>query len=427
MRLLVFCLLFTALSFSCVPTKSIKNEESMSHLRIESGIGTYDTKRDGKKKEISSGGIFVLIEEKADNVWAINKISKNPITRENLQQEILYVKDINSRFTSIETYYEDHEIAFFKGRDLGIPDKYFFDCTAKNQNKPSYNPCNSRLTSTHTMGLIHYGPGAFRLIDRDKIAEIIKQIDMVNVYAAELRLERERIEEEKEECRKLQSIAREFIDKIIVEPIIIDKSGFYVGEKIVDVSKKIANTLTCPVNLNNVKYSVSININDNHFATNIEPKHYEFKYNSEGYFLKPIVTIVARTFEDIFPKYINEDNSLRIEFNGRGIRFLNKTNNFLQVKSISIYYNGEISNFSFGDKALELAPQATTKEPLLIKSYATIEIIAKSVYPDMTKSSAMKQNLSFGFAIKYRVVEQNIDRTLYKQNEYNLYKIVSSL
>ena len=140
-----------------------------------------------------------------------------------------------------------------------------------------------------------------------------------------------------------------------------------------------------------------------------------------------IFTIRSKDFKGIYPKYMNEDNALRVEFDGKGIRFINKTNNFLQIKTISIYYNGEISNFNFGDKSLELAPKATTKEPLLIKSYATSEIIKMSEYPSITKDSALQQNISFGFAIKYRLVEQNIDRTLYKENKYNLYDILSSM
>ncbi|WP_333653865.1 hypothetical protein [Dissulfurispira sp.] len=138
-----------------------------------------------------------------------------------------------------------------------------------------------------------------------------------------------------------------------------------------------------------------------------------------------IFTIRSKDFKNIYPKYINEDNALRIEFDGKKINFVNKTDNFIQVKSISVYYNAEISNFNLGDKAIELPPQASTKDPLLIDIYTTAEIKKMANYANAIKGIAVTQNLSFGFAIKYRLIEQNIDKTLYKQNKYNLYDVLT--
>jgi len=406
----------TILLVGCIPLAVTLSREdrinmfSRAGINIENGIGRYNTKIDGEKKDISPNSFFILIEEKANDVWTINKILKEPIARESLQQEILYVKNIDSPHPSVETYYEDYKTALL--RASGVPDAHMFDCRAKNQNKPSYNPCNSKLTTVYR--------GDYRLIAGDKIFKIVKQTDIIAKVREIARLERE-------ECLRVQSIASKFINKIIVEPQITDKSGFYKGEKIVNISKAISGRLTCPIDLGNVNYSVSMNISGG-FTANIEPKHYRVKYNAEGYFLKPTVTITGKTFKDIFPKYINEDNSLRIEFDGKKIRFINKTNNFLQIKAIAIYYNEEVSNFTFGDnKALKLPPQASTKEPLLIKSYTTSDVIKMSKYSSITKDFAMQQNISFGFAIKYRLVGEDIDKTLYKQNKYNLYKIVSGL
>lgn len=142
----------------------------------------------------------------------------------------------------------------------------------------------------------------------------------------------------------------------------------------------------------------------------------------------PVIFIIrSKDFENIYPKYINEDNALRVEFDGKKINFVNKTDNFIQVKSISVYYNAEISNFNLGDKAIELPPQAFTKEPLPIDICTTDEIKKMANYTNATKEIAVTQNLSFGFAIKYRLVEQNIDRTLYKQNKYNLYEVLAGI
>ncbi len=35
--------------------------------------------------------------------------------------------------------------------------------------------------------------------------------------------------------------------------------------------------------------------------------------------------------------------------------------------------------------------------------------------------------MNYGFAVKYRVVEQNIDNTLYNRTDLSLFKVLSSL
>jgi hypothetical protein len=403
MRRTIFCfiIIFIILSFGCASTAP---KQVFLEGAGDITIGFKDYSRIGL-----SDGYYILIEKKSDDDWVIKEISKKPITlnvkgfTKKVSNEVLY---INETLDFVQPYYASHVLVqFILG---GNPQ---FECIGMNHYY-SYSPCNSNLT-------VIAGP-AKEGLNHAKIAKIIKQINLI-----------EKVKEYKEateDCRNKQLIVNDFINKIRVEPQIVDKSGFYKGEKVVNVSKYIAGNLTCPVDLNDVKYSVSVGTCDNyHFTTNIEPKHYELKYNSESYFLKPTVTVVARTFENIFPKYINEDNSLRVECDGSSILFINKTDKFLQIKTISVYYNAEISNFNFGDKSLELAPQAITKEPLLIKSYITPDIKKMSEYRNITKDSALQQNISFGFAVKYRLVEQNIDRTLYKQNKYNLYNVLSSL
>ena len=134
------------------------------------------------------------------------------------------------------------------------------------------------------------------------------------------------------------------------------------------------------------------------------------------------ITIDSRNYTHVFPPYKHEDNNLKLYFNGETIEFVNKTKNYLEIKSITIYYNNNITNHSY-DKSIELPPN-TYKNGFNINNYVNNEIINDSNYESVTANSAKKSNFNFGFAVKYRIVEQNVDKTLYNTNAYNLYKVL---
>ncbi len=302
----------------------------------------------------------------------------------------------------------------------------WFNCMGM---RPPYelSPCNSNFTRSRDIF------PAFRIVDNNKIAQVVKQtglLSKVNEYVAvQMVAEAEsqklrRVAEER--CQKLQMAAEEFKTKIIIEPQISDRSGFFkTGEPVVSVWTTIVqHTLDCPMDLKNVEYSVSIQkFPTSDWDLEIDPSTYNLKYNNDGYYLKPSVTILSKKFSNIYPKYTNEDKSLRIDFDGTEVWLVNKTNNYLQVKSISVYYNGKISDLKLGESALELPPQSTKKEPILIDTLASDEVKAQALY-QITKDSVMNRNILFGFAIKYMVVEQNIDKTLFNQKKYNLYDVI---
>lgn len=379
------------------------------------GLGSISI---GYKSSVSSG-YFVLIENQNDK-WIIKNISNTPIKgRETSQQEILY---LNESLTYVQPYFE--KVRQYNG--------IWFECSLF-EDKSSYTPCESQLTTADigaslgknifavitTAGL---AAGTNKVIDREKIALIIKETSLL----AKVREYQQAKDEDKNQCLKLQSLAQEGKDRIIVTPQIIDRSGFYAEDKIVNIHKQIKGSLSCPIDLDKVTYEISVNQADANFKINIAPNSYTLKYSSEGYQLNPLVTILSKSFTNVYPLYTNEDTALRIDFDGEKIRFTNKTTNFVQIKSISVYYNDEISNFNLGDRAIELPPVAKTKDPLSINNYVLDNVKKESNYLDLTISYASTRNISFGFAIKYRLVEQNVDRTLYKQNDYNLLHVLQS-
>jgi hypothetical protein len=384
-------------------------------------------------------GYYVLIEEISKDTWKIKEISDFPLKRATVNDEILFVDET---FTYV---YPPFDRIF----EFPSDDYAGFNCGYYERKKELdyYDPCVSKLTK-YPDAFKAPRPG-LKILNHEKIKYIISKLNLIDEIKGKTK--------ELEKCREARSIVKDFYkNKIMVTPTIVDKSGFYSGEKIVAATFEKAKIVTskgiiyldpdifglpdveniylpCPFDLENIEYSVSIRkvefINNNvknNFNITIEPAEYKIKYNQEGYLLKPTATIYGKSFKNVFPKYINEDQFLRVEFDGEHLRFINKTNNFLQIKSISTYYNGEIATFSLKDE-IELPPQAFIKEPLSKKSFLPKDIIEKAGYNNITKDFAMQQYITFGFAIKYTLVEQNLDRTLFKENIYNLYEVVSNL
>ena len=139
-------------------------------------------------------------------------------------------------------------------------------------------------------------------------------------------------------------------------------------------------------------------------------------------------TVLSKNFKAAYPNFNNQDNGINLSFNGRGIVVTNKTKVFVQIKSVSVYYNNKIYNLAGNDieNIFELAPEASVEKDL---SYllAASNISNLADYPEMTAQKAKQMHIDFGFAIKYRMVEQNVDKTLYNTKKYVLYDVLKSM
>lgn len=132
-------------------------------------------------------------------------------------------------------------------------------------------------------------------------------------------------------------------------------------------------------------------------------------------------TILSRDWEDIYPAFSNNDSQLAVSFDGSNIKITNKTDKYLQLKSISVYYNSEVSNID-DDKLFELPPETT--KTVDAKYIVNPKIRNEAKYSSVTRQNAMSTNFSFGFAVKYSTSQQNVVTTLYKTNKYNLAKVL---
>lgn len=128
------------------------------------------------------------------------------------------------------------------------------------------------------------------------------------------------------------------------------------------------------------------------------------------------LTILSKNFNNIYPRDRFDDKNISLHFDGKKIIITNKTSYFVQIKTISAYYNNNIDNQIYD---LELPPKSY-KEIFFSPS----SIAGQSYYQDINAQLAKSKNVSFGFAVKYRLVEMNTDKTLFKINKYNVYSLL---
>ncbi|MGD0281849.1 MAG: hypothetical protein ABSB95_05760 [Dissulfurispiraceae bacterium] len=427
MKLKLLLCVFAIFAFSAVAAADELSQINTAHCN-DYKLGSIDGM-------IKAGGFFALVEGSGDNNWILKKIDTAPLNRENTSQEILF---INKAISYVAPNY-----SYFRAiiNPYGMPRPLWrFDCNSEDMESQTYNPCNSKL-----MGRLMPIIGDYE-IDRGKILDVIRQTQLIErikerqdqIYAQEAQAQAELKEKAKEkqaqearaaaECELMKHTAQEFLDKIKVFPLLSNKSGFDAPQSysdLVNVTKKIMYGFhACDDKLEDLDFLIMLSKDNSDFELDIEPSRYHIKYSTDEYKVTPIITIKAKNFTEVYPQYSNQDKSLRVEFDRGKLWLTNKTDNFLQIKSISVYYNGEISGLKLGDTAIELPPQATRKEPLLIDTLASNDVKVQASY-HVSKESAMTAKILFGFAIKYMVVEQNIDKTLFKQKTYNLYDVIS--
>lgn len=121
---------------------------------------------------------FALLE-KAGNSWDVKLISKQPIQgRDNDKQEILFV---DKQYRYIQPWFQSFPQHGHDGS---------WECSLYYKNK-DYSPCNSQLTSVDAgaslgkniaAAILTFGlaAGSHQYIDRSKVAEAVKQSDLIN-------------------------------------------------------------------------------------------------------------------------------------------------------------------------------------------------------------------------------------------------------
>jgi hypothetical protein len=147
--------------------------------------------------------------------------------------------------------------------------------------------------------------------------------------------------------------------------------------------------------------------------------------NQDGLILLPVdVEILSRDFEYVFPEFSEENDELSAAVYQGSLILRNKTREFLDVQSVSIYYNSQISTQSDLETRLNLAPFQYTEVP--VAELVSPAIAIESRHTNMTPDKASRASFSFGLAIKYSLEDRDAIETLYGMNEFNLQCAIES-
>lgn len=149
------------------------------------------------------------------------------------------------------------------------------------------------------------------------------------------------------------------------------------------------------------------------------------KISSDKKSVTATYVISSASFKDIFPEYRNSDKNIAISFDPKKVAVIitNKTDQFIEIGSISLYYNDtiyKVSNDKTQNFVSELSPNATRA----MNALPVWSDVKESHYKNVTYHSIKNRTISFGLAIKYTTLQPSKRYTLYKLNTYNLAKLL---
>lgn len=140
--------------------------------------------------------------------------------------------------------------------------------------------------------------------------------------------------------------------------------------------------------------------------------------------VKVIASIVAANFGTVYPRFSIKDSSLLLESDKGKIWLTNlSSTRHLDIGSVSVYYNKEISTKTF-TPPISLPPDSKTKTPIDIVSIAGDDL-NRVARIDAFKASMGKTEVKFGFAAKYGQNGEVQNKSLYKTVSTTLEQIIA--
>lgn len=139
----------------------------------------------------------------------------------------------------------------------------------------------------------------------------------------------------------------------------------------------------------------------------------------DGLIVLPVrMTILSRDFRHLFPSFARSDDSLSATVEDGRLWLENLTDDYVDVQSVSLYYNSHINTVADDDGMLDLAPHQRKIRPLADFSSTRIDI--ESEFANMTPDKAARSEFSFGLAIKYSLRDRDRIETIYAVNEFDV-------
>ena len=126
------------------------------------------------------------------------------------------------------------------------------------------------------------------------------------------------------------------------------------------------------------------------------------------------VVIHSRNFERIIPtEFKGEDQYLSASITSGSVIVKNLSNNFINLNSFSVYYKDKVATLS--SLKADLPPLSEYRISLR-KFLNQLPNISRKKY---SSKMAAKEKIDFGFATKYKIIDLNKEKTLFKKDVFS--------
>lgn len=147
--------------------------------------------------------------------------------------------------------------------------------------------------------------------------------------------------------------------------------------------------------------------------------------NAEGVILLPVeIEILSRDFERLFPEFAADNGEITAAVSGDKLMLGNRTGDYVDVQSVSLYYNSHINTTPDRGTRFDLAPFQTTGIP--VAGLVSPEIEIESGHTNMTPDKASRSSFSFGLAVRYSLRDRDAIETLYGASDFNVQCAIES-
>lgn len=169
----------------------------------------------------------------------------------------------------------------------------------------------------------------------------------------------------------------------------------------------------------NIKYNDNISFNVNMKSIK------KLSYSKNKKATVPVhITIQSANLTNMIPKYFTLKDSyihanLMLDSQKRiTVLTKNKTRSFLTQKSLTSYYRSDVFNQT--NLHREIAPKSITLKENSTYNLLSSKMINNSSFRYVTNTKAHKTFVTYGYALKYRIHNTNVDKAVYSTKNFKL-------
>lgn len=338
-----------------------------------------------EKKATPRYTYYALVESDGESQWRVVEIDNEPLKRRGLTTELIALdlkqKRIWPAYTSSHVSVGGSTFVCMKGGHMSDEHKL-----------GSYNGCNSNLIKARWTLERTWGEKVVVEPDEEKIASLLETTNLVR---------------EVQDCDLTRKDDKKYLGMIRIVPQVIDKSGFYRGEELINVERYIpGNRIDCPVK---GKTHFTVNIRRKPkipYEISIVPRKYsELSFEADNLELRPKITVRRKKFYSLNISELLDSSELGFIINTLGYTkdtpyvsfdILNKTNSYMSIRSLSIHIGEDVFTQSFKGREVVVPPESRSSRSLRLPIEAFDYVPVK-----LSRDEAERRILSIGVSALY--------------------------